>query len=368
MSSLGTLRRGVHSNSIATGGAGDPSFMITGVYRVVRGVALAAVLSAGCASPPPVAPDVRIHESQRLMGAPCTITVHAPSPQAGRSAIAAAFAEIARLERVLSDYDAESELSRLSAAAPLVEAVPVSADLWQVLVAAEAFRERTGGAFDIAVGPLTALWRQSRRSGKLPRDDKLQAARAAVGAGTIALVTDRQAVRLPKAGTRLDPGGIGMGYAADRALAILAGHGITAAMIDASGDILVSGPPPGATGWRIAIAPLEPSGEPETILLTDAAVTTSGDARQAVEIDGLRYSHIVDPRTGIGVTGPAAVTVVAPDATTADALATAASVLGPEAGPAVIESFPGSAARFAWRTEDRTESLTTTGWPTAVGP
>ena len=368
MSSLGTLRRGVHSNSIATGGAEGTSLMITGVYRVASGLALAGGLVVGCASPPAVAPDVRIRESQRLMGVPWTITVHASTEQAGRSAIAAAFAEIARLERVLSDYDATSELSRLSAAAPLAEPVPVGRDLWRVLVAAEAFRERTGGAFDIAVGPLTTLWRQSRRSGKLPRDDKLEAARAAVGPGTIALVADRQAVRLPKEGTRLDPGGIGMGYAADRALEILAGHGITAAMIDASGDILVSGPPPGATGWRIAIATLEPGGEPETILLTHAAVTTSGDARQAVEIDGLRYSHIVDPRTGLGVTGPAAVTVVAPDATTADALATAASVLGPEAGPAVIGSFPGSAARFVWRTGDRAESLTTAGWPATVGP
>ncbi|MFM8413783.1 MAG: FAD:protein FMN transferase [Planctomycetota bacterium] len=342
--------------------------MITGVYRVVSGVALAAGLVAGCAPPPTAAPDVRIRESQRLMGAPWTITVHAPGERAGRSAIAAAFAEIDRLERVLSDYDPASELSRLSAAAPMAEAVTVTTDLWRVLVAAEGFRVRTDGAFDIAVGPLTSLWRQSRRSGKLPRGDKLAAARAAVGPGTIELVADRQAVRLPKAGTRLDPGGIGMGYAADRALEILATRGITAAMIDASGDIVVSGPPPGTSGWRIAIEPLEPGGEPETILLTHAAVTTSGDARQAVEIDGVRYSHIVDPRTGIGVTGPAAVTVVAPDATTADALATAASVLGPEAGPAVVGSFPGCSARFAWRTADRAESLTTPGWPAAAGP
>lgn len=328
-------------------------------------MALAAVLASGCKSQTPAAPDVRIRESRRLMGAPWTITAHAPTEQAGRTAIAAAFAEIERLERVLSDYDDTSELSRLSAASPMAEAMPVSADLWRVLVAAEAFRDRTDGAFDIAVGPLTSLWRQSRRSGKRPRADKLAAARAAVGPGTIELAADRQAVRLPEAGTRLDPGGIGMGYAADRALEILAAHGIRAAMIDASGDILVSAPPPAATGWRIALEPLGSGGDAESILLAHAAVTTSGDARQAVEIDGVRYSHVVDPRTGLGVTGPAAVTVVAPDATTADALATAASVLGHEAGSAVVASFPGCSARFAWRTANRDESLTTAGWPTA---
>jgi len=245
--------------------------------------------------------------------------------------------------------------------------VQVSDDLWRVLARAESLREASGGAFDIAVGPLTSLWRQSRRSGRLPRDDKLAAARAAVGEGTIELLADEQAVRLPKAGTRLDPGGIGMGYAADRAMEILAARGIDAAIIDASGDILVSGPPPGRDGWRIAIAPLRPGGEAEVVVLADAAVTTSGDAYQAVEIDGTRYSHIVDPRTGIGVAGPAAVTVIAPDATTADSLATAASVLGQEAGGALVETFPACTARFLWQDHGETRVKTTSRWPAARG-
>lgn len=297
------------------------------------------------------------------MGAPWTITVHAPSQAVGSAAIAAAFAEIERLERILSDYDPASELSRLSAAAPTPEPVPVGADLWRVLVAAEGLRQQTAGAFDIAVGPLTSLWRQARRSGRLPTPDKLAAARAAVGAGTVELLPERQSVRLPKPGTRLDPGGIGMGYAADRALEVLAARGIESAMIDASGDVLVSAAPPGSDGWRIAVAPLRPGGTGETLVLSHAAVTTSGDAYQAVEIDGIRYSHIVDPRSGLGVTGPTTVTVVTPDATTADALATAASVLGHAAGPAVIERYPACSARFAWREADTDRVLTTPGWP-----
>ena len=221
------------------------------------------------------------------------------------------------------------------------------------------------GGFDIAVGPLTTLWRQSRQSEKLPRPDKLALARAAVGAGSIELVIERQAVRLPKPGTRLDAGGIGRGYAADRVSKILADHGITSALIDSSGDVLASGPPPGAAGWTIAVAPLRPGGEAESLVLAHAAVATSGDAYQAVEIGGVRYSHIVDPRTGIGVPGPAAVTVVAADATAADALATAASVLGPTAGPALIASFPGTSARFAWQEAGASQTLVTPGWPGA---
>jgi FAD:protein FMN transferase len=333
-------------------------------WRCLIRMAVFVGLLAGCRIPVE-RPPVELTATRRIMGAPWKIVVHADAA-AGEAAIAAAFAEIERLEKVLSDYDPASELSRLSAAAPTAEPVGVSDDLWRVLATAESLREASGGAFDISVGPLTTLWRQSRRSGRLPRDDKLAAARAAVGEGTIELLADEQAVRLPKAGTRLDPGGIGMGYAADRAMEILAGRGIDAALIDASGDILVSGPPPGRDGWRVAVAPLRPGGEGEVVVLTDAAVTTSGDAYQAVEIDGIRYSHIVDPRTGLGVTGPAAVTVIAPDATTADSLATAASVLGRASGLELLAAFPSCAARFLWRADGRSLSLTTPGWPAAA--
>jgi thiamine biosynthesis lipoprotein len=326
-------------------------------------MALAAGLAAGCGPRTGEPATVRVSESRRMMGAPWTITVHAPSQAAGREAIAAAFAEIERLERILSDYDPASELSRLSAAAPTPEPVPVGADLWVVLVAAEGMRELTAGAFDIAVGPLTSLWRQARRSGRLPDPDKLAAATAAVGAGTIELVPETQSVLLPKPGTRLDPGGIGMGYAADGALEVLAARGISSAMIDASGDVLVSAAPPGTDGWRIAVAPLRPGGQGDILDLVHAAVTPSGDAFQSVEIDGVRYSHIVDPRSGLGVAGPTTVTVVAPDATTADALATAASVLGHAAGSDMILAIPDCSARFAWQEASAERILTTFGWP-----
>ncbi len=298
------------------------------------------------------------------MGVPWTITVYA-SQAAAHAAIAAAFAEISRLEGILSDYDPDSELSRLSAASPTSGPVAVGDDLWRVLAMAVAWRDRSGGAFDPTIGPLTTLWRQARRSGVMPRADKLAAARQAVGPDRLVLDEDRMTAMLVAPAMRLDLGGIGMGYAIDRGMDVLAMHGITSAMIDASGDIAVSGPPPGADAWTIEVdARVDEDGAGrEMLTLVNAAVTTSGDAFQAVEIDGTRYSHVVDPRTGLGVAGPAAVTVIAADCTTADAVATAASVLGAEAGLAFVEAVPGAAARFVSSSDGERREARSTRWP-----
>ena len=137
------------------------------------------------------------------MGVGWTITVCSPDKAAARTAIAAAFAEVARLEGVLSDYAPESELSRLSARAPMAEPVAVSDDLWNVLVRAAEIRDATDGAFDVAVGPLTTLWRLARRTGRLPSPESRAAALAAVGPGAVELGHEGRTVRLPLAGTRL---------------------------------------------------------------------------------------------------------------------------------------------------------------------
>lgn len=390
MANCRTLRRGVQSKLMATMGRDDVSLMTSRFYRTrVADAALTvgplvrlAVVAAGCLAcgrvaecgPPVRDAMVRICQPQRLMGVPWTITVYAESADAGRAAIAAGFAEAARLERILSDYDPGSELSRLSALSPTAVSTRVSDDLWRVLERSVAIRDATGGAFDPTVGPLTTLWRQARRSGRLPLPGKLDTAREAVGPHTLRLVADDHGVVLARPAMRLDLGGIGMGYAVDRALEVLRRHGITAAMVDASGDIGVSGAPPGTAGWRIAVASLPPFGldkaadgdTGEHILLEHAAVTTSGDAFQAVEIEGRRYSHIVDPRTGVGVAGPAAVTVIATDCTTADAMATAASVLGPEQAVAIIDGTPGCSARFVSMENGRPRVTQTRLWPTQV--
>ena len=344
--------------------------MVTAVYRGLA-LAAAALVFTGCGrgtadSGQAVATTeatLRVAETRPLMGVAWTITVHAHDQASGEQAIAAGFAEAERLERILSDYDTASELSRLSAAAPTPKPVRVGNDLWTVLERADTIQRLTGGAFDVSVGPLTTLWRQSRRSGHLPRPDKLAIAREAVGGEALVLDRDDRTVSLTRRGMRLDLGGIGMGYAADRVLEILAARGIAAAMVDASGDVVVSAAPPGTKGWQIEVAPMPGDRAGEVVVLEHAAITTSGDTRQFVEIDGRRFSHVVDPKTGLGVAGPAAVTVIAPDCTTADAVATAASVLGHDRGPAMIARFPGVSARFVWRDGEAAHASVTPGWP-----
>lgn len=314
----------------------------------------------------------RYEATRRLMGVAWTITAYAGSKERAEGAMAAAFDEVERLERILSDYDPASELSRLSARSPVTAAV--GEDLWNVLERAVWFRDASGGAFDPTVGPLTTLWRQARRSGRLPVPEKLAAALAAVGPATLRLDPGDRSVELRQHGMRLDLGGIGMGHAVDAAMDVLARHGIRSAMIDASGDIAVSSPPPGKRGWRIAVASVgggrpreaaghDGTGDVELVELVDAAITTSGDAFQSVEIEGVRYSHIVDPRSGRGVVGFSAVAVIASDCTTADAAATAASVLGPEAGSGFIEELPGAAARFQWVERGESRIRSTSRWP-----
>jgi thiamine biosynthesis lipoprotein len=166
-----------------------------------------------------------------------------------------------------------------------------------------------------------------------------------VGYEAIRLGEKKRAATLTRPGMRLDAGGIGAGFAADEALGVLKKHAITRALVDASGDIALGDPPPDKPGWRIGIARLSAKGRPSRyVTLTNCAISTSGDAFQFVEIGGKRYSHIVDPRTGLGLTDRSSVTVVAKDCTTADAYATAVSVLGPKKGIEVIDRLEDAAA------------------------
>jgi thiamine biosynthesis lipoprotein len=162
----------------------------------------------------------------------------------------------------------------------------------------------------------------------------------------------------------LDLGGIAKGYAADEAMQVLKQHGIRSALVAAGGDIVVSEPPPGSTGWTIGVAPLDSPEKPPTqlLLLRNAAVSTSGDAEQYVEINGKRYSHIVDPKTGVGLTGHSSVTIVAPNGTSSDSLATAVSVLGPEQGLEVIDATEGAAALILQATETGTRTFASKRW------
>lgn len=301
---------------------------------------------------------VRSEFQQVHMGVPIKLVLYAPDEPTANEAADAAFARIARLDQVMSDYKPDSELSELSRPAGAGRAVPVSDDLWTVLARSQRLAEATGGAFDITVGPYVRLWRRARRSGEFPSAERLAEARDAVGFRYLRLDEKGRTAELLKPGMRLDLGGIAAGYAADEAMKILKARGVEHALIDISGDILAGEPPPGRDGWRIGFdAQGGAEGPPARYAsLRGAALTVSGDAFQHVVIDGRRYSHIVDPRTGLGLTDQSSVTVIAPDCITADSLATAVSVLGPEAGLKLIENTPGAAALVVRNVAGRLET------------
>jgi thiamine biosynthesis lipoprotein len=309
-------------------------------------------------------PDLQRFEFVEVhMGVDFRLVFYAADADSANRAAQAAFARVAELDARLSDYEPESELMQLCATAGQGQVVPVSQDLWRVLDQSQRLAEATGGAFDVTVGPLVRLWRKARRTRKLPDPQVLHNARQAVGYTFVRLVPECRSVELLRPGMQLDLGGIAMGYAADEALCVLREQGMPRALVDASGDIVAGDAPPGASGWRIGIAPLEAHQPPRRfVMLAHAAVTTSGDAFQHVQIGGQRYSHIIDPATGLGLTQQRSVTVIGPDGITADSLATALCVLGPERGLEFIRQRPDVQAMFVWREGEQVFSQETPGF------
>ncbi|WP_435016388.1 FAD:protein FMN transferase [Tundrisphaera sp. TA3] len=327
-------------------------------------VGLAATIPARAGEDRP-APLRRWSFAEPHMGTEFRVLFYSPDEAAATRASRLAFARIAELDAALSDYRPDSELMRLCdrAGGP---PVPVGPDLFAVLARSEEFYHRSDGALDITIGPAVRLWRRARRDRKMPDPDLLRKALDLVGGDTIRLDPTARTAQLTRPGTRLDLGAIAKGYASGEAIAVLKREGIDRALVAGSGDIVVSGPPPGQDGWTISVAslsPVESDATGPTIQLRDAAVSTSGDAEQFVEIDGVRYSHVVDPRTGLGLTERRSVTVIAPDGTTADALDTAACILGPGRGMALVESTPGASALFLRIGPDGVERTTSKGWP-----
>jgi thiamine biosynthesis lipoprotein len=206
---------------------------------------------------------------------------------------------------------------------------------------AVAIARASDGAFDPTIGPLVAIWRVARQSKALPDPAELARARTLVGWRLLQLDPANQTIRLNKRGMRLDLGGIAKGYILQEAIATLRTHGTPRAMVEAGGDIVAGEPPPDRTGWRIDVPGTSVEFRARATALTNAALSTSGATAQFVVIDGTRYSHIVDPRTGLGVTNGFLAHVIAADAATADAIATALTVLGVEGSRGLLPQFPG---------------------------
>jgi thiamine biosynthesis lipoprotein len=321
--------------------------------------AMAVVLAVGVGLSAADASRLARYEfAQVEMGMQFKLILYSEGERAANQAAEAAFARIHQLNGIMSDYDARSELSRLSDTAGSGRAVRVSQDLWNVLARAQALAEQSDGAFDITVGPYVKLWRRARREKEMPAAERMAEARAAVGYRFLRLEAAARTAELVRPGMRLDLGGIAVGYAIDEALVVLARQGVTQALVDGSGDIVVSNPPPGQMGWRIGVAPLEAKNGPPSrfLILRNCAVTTSGDAWQFVELDSKRYSHIVDPKMGLGLTDSSLVIVVAPDGISADCLTKAVAVLGPGRGLKFVEQFPRTAALVVRQVDGETQT------------
>jgi thiamine biosynthesis lipoprotein len=295
------------------------------------------------------------------------IVLFAPSREIADRAADAAYARFRELNAIMSDYDPQSEVRRLSATSGQGKAVRVSDDLWRVLSAAKALSERSGGAFDVTVGPVVRLWRRARRQHVLPSPERLAEARRAVGYQHMRLDPRQQTVELLRPGMWIDLGGIATGDALDQAFDALKKHGVTRAMIDAGGDILLGDPPPGKPGWTIGVGTLDPEARPAAfVVLSRAAIVNSGDSVQYVQIGGRRYSHLVDPRSGMALTDHSNVTVTAPNGMTADGLSTAVSVMEPEQGLKLIEATPGAAAFILRAPWGKVEAYQSRGWKTLL--
>lgn len=260
-----------------------------------------------------------------LMGTRFAVTCHGSDEAKAKAAADEAFAEGERINAVASDYLPDSELMRLPAGGAAVAVSPLLAELLEF---SRDMAERCGGAFDPTLGPLTGLWRESRRTGELAAAEDRAAALAACGWSGLEVDGKARTVRLGKPGMRLDLGGIAKGFAADRMFEVMKKHGFARTCITAGGDLRLGDPPPGKTGWKVGLKTFDPERPEEVVALSNCAVSTSGDLHQFVEIGGKRYSHILDPRTGLGLTEKVAVSVIAPTATVSDALATACCVTG----------------------------------------
>jgi thiamine biosynthesis lipoprotein len=326
-------------------------------------VVIALLLLAGCRSAAPTANLQRFEYQSPHMGTLFSITLYASNAVVASTAAEAAFRRVASLEEVMSDYQADSELMRLCDH-PFGQPVRVSEDLLRVLRVSLEYSRLSDGAFDVTIGPCVRLWRFSRKRKSLPTAQEVATAKAAVGWRNLQLNERYRTVTLQAPAMRLDLGGIGKGYAADRALEILAGFGIDRALVAASGDIAIGAAPPGARGWKVGITSIDPARNARVgaLVLTHAGVSTSGDTEQFVQIEGVRYSHIVDPVTCLGLTNRIQTTVVGPDATTTDALDTTLSVLGPRRGLALVERIRGAQAVITTIEEGRFVTVQSDKW------
>lgn len=276
--------------------------------------------------------------SKGLMGSPFKLIFYAANDTIAQVAAEAAFKRIELLNEHLSDYLDGSEINRLSAQSGTNNWVKVSDELFDVISTSKEISKQTNGCFDITVGPIVQMWRKAARKHVFPSSKEIRVARRGLGFAAIQIDAKNQRIKLSKKGMRLDVGGIGKGYAADEAIKVLKTFNIQSAMVDAGGDLALSDAPPQRKGWSISIS--SGTDSIRTVELANVGIATSGATYRFIEHKGRKYSHIVNPFTGIGLEHHIQSTVIAPNGTLADAMATAISVAGIEKSKALLSKFP----------------------------
>lgn len=304
-------------------------------------------------SPDVIAPNLEGYEQQfPSMGTLMTFQAFSADKSQVDQAFEAAEKEVERLVNIMSDYDPESELSKINQLAGTGKWSPVSPELWEVLDASDRWNRLSEGTFDASLGALTRLWRKARRQKKIPTQMEIENALQSCGWKHVEFDRQHKSIRLLKPGMFLDLGAIAKGYIVDRAFEILRSRGLQCCMVNAGGNLRCGDPPPNRSGWRIEISSLQ-EGEPplRRIYLKNAAISTSGDLWQFMLIDNKRRSHILDARTGWGIEGPVSVSVIAPTAQEADAASTSMCVLGRSRGLEVLSALDGFDALFLSRVD-----------------
>lgn len=296
----------------------------------------------------------RLEFTRPQMGTTFKVVVISQDSLKARLAVEAAFLWLDSLNSQLSDYLPHSELSLIMRRSGSNSLLPVSSELLEVLTEARLIAEASGGAFDPTIGPLSQVWRRSFQRGEFPEFERIAEARLRVDYQSLVLVPDSVGIKLLLNDMQLDLGGIAKGYAAEKLVDRLMKTGFPHVMVDAGGDIAMGYPPPGKPGWKIL--PLWPDEELEPIYISNTAIATSGDSYQFLEWEGQRYSHIIDPRSGYGISRQRLVTVQTPSGTHADALASLVSVMGGNAFP-IAERIVGDNELQIWLWEN-----TPKGW------
>lgn len=300
---------------------------------------LVVLSMAGCVAAPSVPCPAVVKRAQMHMGTLVFITAVAPDGETGHKAIQAGFDEIKRLERLLSTWIASSELSQVNAEAGH-HPVRVSRETFEVVAKSLEIARLTDGGFNIAVGPAVEAWSVTERQ-DIPTNEELERLKGLVDWTSIQLNQDEQTIFLPHQGMRIDVGGIGKGYAADRAATEMKRVGAQGGVIALSGDIKTFGALPDADGFPVGIKhPRQEGALIAVIDLRDEAISTAGDYERFFEREGIRYHHILEPATLQPARACQSVTVIGKEGTLVDGLDTGIFVLGPERGMALVERLP----------------------------